>query len=318
MKISLRRLIGALCFALVFTGKLLAQHGGGACCDTGFCGPCNDAACNDCCDTGCDSCCDSGCDSQTWGAFGQIELLLLRYHRADGVRIGADPGERTEFGFEPATRYTLGVVSPGGVGIRGRYFNYDHFEGAEDAAAGDGIGVDTYNVDLELFDTFVMSDQWAAEVSAGGRYNDFSEQMIDVGELDFRSVDFDGVGLLAGLELRRLAGLGHLYARARGAVLQGDKTILNVDGPVGPTVQGPVTLTDTTMTVMELALGFEANYQLSNGAVLFGRAGGEMQNWANYSNAFDTITNAITGEGVFDGVSDIGFGGIALSGGVSY
>jgi hypothetical protein len=153
---------------------------------------------------------------------------------------------------------------------------------------------------------------WAGELSAGVRYNEFEEQMIDAGEGDFRAIRFEGVGLVTALELRRVVGIGHLYARARGAVVQGDKDILNAD-PL-PVVNQNVKLLDTTHGMLELSWGYEANYQLENGATLFARSGLEWQNWANFSNEFDFVT----GETFFDGPSDIGFAGFTAAGGVSY
>jgi hypothetical protein len=288
----------------------------GACCDTGFCGAAScDASCSVCNDA-CNSCCESGnlgagLRAGSWGGFAEAEVLFLRYHRDDGVRIGVDPGEEGEFDFEPGMRYTVGMISPGGLGFRGRFFEYDRFEAIENAGEGDGLGIDTFNVDLEVFDTMILNDAWATEVSAGARYNEFREDMIDVGEVDFRSVRFEGLGLVAGLELRRLIGLGHLYARVRGAVVQGDKDVLNFDG--GPPPNQNLRLFDTTHAVTEIAWGYEANFQLG-GVTLFARSGVEWQNWSNFSNHFDFIT----GEEFFDGAGDIGFAGFTVSGGVTY
>src|SRR5947209_3926547 len=40
-------------------------------------------------DCGCADECDPCCDSGRW--FGEAEFLFLRYHRADGQRVGDDP-----------------------------------------------------------------------------------------------------------------------------------------------------------------------------------------------------------------------------------
>jgi hypothetical protein len=303
MFLPFRRLAGAAYVALALTGAAFAQP----CCDsgTGFCGaPCCESSCGDCTDP----CCNSQ-RARGWSVFAESEVLFLRYHRADGVRIGAEASETGEFDFEPGTRITLGAMTPDGLGFRGRFFEYDRFQPIEDA--GDGLGIDTFNVDLEVFDSMVLGDVWAAEVSAGARYNEFREDMIDINAGDFRSINAEGVGLTAGLEMRRLIGRGHLFARARGAVVQGDKRILNIDGAV---VNQALTLLDTTYVVTEIAWGYETNYQLANGATLFSRLGVEWQNWANYSNQFDFVT----GEEFFDGPSDIGFAGFTVSAGLTY
>jgi hypothetical protein len=309
MKITLRRLAGAACLALAITGNSAAQTccpPSGACCDGGFCGPCCDTSCD-----ACDVCCDPCGDGQSWGGFAEAEALFLRYHRDDGVRMGADAGEVGEFDFEPGVRYTLGVIAPGGLGFRTRFFEYDRFQGIENVAEGDGLGIDTFNVDAEVFDSMILGDVWAAEISAGARYNEFKEQMVDAGEFDLRTISFQGLGLVAGLELRRLVTVGHLYARVRGAVVQGDKGILNADGGF---VNQSLVLFDTTHAVTEIAWGYEMNYALPGGATLFARSGVEWQNWANFSNHFDFVT----GEDFFDGASDVGFAGFTLSGGVTY
>jgi hypothetical protein len=304
MKFSLRRFAGAVCLALCassgFAGEL-ADGWSPSNCETGSCA-------TGCCDVGCDSSCVP-CEDGAWGGFAEAELMFLRYHRADGVRMGSDAGEWGEFNFEPAGRYTLGVVGPSGMGFRGRYFRYNHFLGIENA--GDGLGVETFSVDVEGFDVIELSDLIAVEVSAGARYNEFRESMIDVGEADSRLVQFNGMGLVAALEARRLLGAGHLYARARGAVVHGDKDIRNVDGGF---LNQDFRLLDVNHGMIEISWGYESNYQMDNGMTLFARTGVEWQNWVNFSNEFD----GVLGEPFFDGPTDVGLAGFTLSGGVSY
>jgi hypothetical protein len=159
------------------------------------------------------------------------------------------------------------------------------------------------------------------EISGGVRYCNFNEQMLDpavagvpVGEL--REVGFNGAGLVTGVEARRaLGGLGLLYARTRLAVVQDDKFVFqgNNVGPV-PVATQDVRLIDTTGGMVELAVGSELNYALAGGAVLFARSGLEWQNWWNFSNEFDFLTD----EDTFDGATDVGFGGFTFSLGMSY
>ncbi len=334
MKLLTRSLVAALALTFGYGSGLLAGDCG---CAAPACNSC-DLGCNDC---GCfDDCCTDCCDPGVgWGLFGEAELLFLRYHRADGVRIGGGgPGagvENGEFDFEPSMRYTLGLIAPNGIGARVRYFEYDHFEQIEDA--GDGLGVDTYTIDGELFETFELNRNWAMEISGGVRYTGFLENMVDVGAGDSREISFYGAGLVTGLEVRRSVGFGLLYARTRMAVVQDDKHITNVDGGAageGASNAGAIAsiqdveLVDTTNGMLELAIGGEVNYELSNGSVLFARSGLEWQNWWNFSNSFeangvgvvDTVLpgGGVAAEGIFDGPSDVGFGGFTFSAGISY
>jgi hypothetical protein len=305
MKVLTRTLVAALALTFGFGSAALAGDGG--------CG-CGDAVCNSClsgcngcgCNLGCDACCDPG-----WGLFGEAELLFLRYHRADGVRVGdADPGENVEFDFETAPRFTVGVVAPSGIGLRTRYFEFDHFQDANEGG-GSGLDLDTFNVDVELFEAFELNPNWAMEVSGGFRYNGFREKLIDVdgADVDARTVGSDNIGGIIGSELRRAVGFGLLYARTRLAVVQGDKELRNSDAivPIQP-------LTDSTMSMMELAIGSEANFELANGAVLFARSGYEVQQWHSFSSGFDRVFD----EDEWDGAEDVGFGGFTFSAGMSY
>jgi hypothetical protein len=313
--------VAAIAVAFGFSGAVFAYEGAtvsaannnylaGGDCGCAAAAPCGDA-CGGCgvCDSCCNSCCcDDGGLLGGWGLFGEAELLFLRYHRADGVRIGSDAGESGEFDFEPAYRLAAGVVAPGGLGFRTRYFEYDHAEAIENGS----LGVDTYTIDFELFEAFTLNNNWAMEISGGVRYCNFNEQMVDAPEGDFREVGFNGAGLVTGLEARRaLGGLGLLYARTRCAVVQDDKTVLNQDLGV---INQNVRLIDTTGGMLELAVGSELNYALEGGAVLFARSGLEWQNWWNFSNEFDFLTS----EGFFDGATDVGFGGFTFSLGMSY
>jgi hypothetical protein len=324
MKLLTRSLFAALAVAFGFSGASFGYEGvtmtaaesylGGG--DCGCASACGDV-CGGCgCASDCCGCCDDGGLLGGWGLFGEAELLFLRYHRADGVRVGSDPGESGEFDFEPAYRLSAGVMAPGGLGFRTRYFEYDHAENI-----GDGIlDVNTYTIDFELFEAFALNQNWAMEISGGVRYCNFKETMLDeevAGQLlgDFREVGFNGAGLVTGLEARRaIGGIGLLYARTRAAVVQDDKTVIQASNVVVPVVNQSVRLVDTTGGMLELAVGGEVNYALDGGAVLFARSGLEWQNWWNFSNEFDFLT----GEDFFDDATDVGFGGFTFSLGMSY
>jgi hypothetical protein len=139
-----------------------------------------------------------------WAA---AELLWFRYHRADGVRVGVTPGtgDQEEFDFEPTVRLTAGVVRDDGLGVRIRYWEFDHNSNGD--GDGDRLDVDTYLVDFELFDTFCLNRNWDLEIAGGIRCNEFLETMLDLGVPNVPRINsFTGFGVLASAELRRAIG----------------------------------------------------------------------------------------------------------------
>ncbi|GEM_PF-1549337 len=240
------------------------------------------------------------------------EAMFLKYHRADGVRVGHRPEDALYGDYLPAPRFTLGYVFPGGLGIRARWWEFDHEQRSENNSL---LAVDTYTVDLEVYERFCLNCKWAVEVSAGVRYTEFYEyQEKDKGP-SFH--DYSGWGGVLGLEgVRRVGCYGGLYARARGAILVGDKYIENGERPWQS--WNSVTLQDTTQGMIELAFGVQYSRPLRNGMVVTGRFGYEWQNWYNFSSAFDGPPPINTTIDYFVGPSDVGFGGFVLALGVNY
>ena len=115
----------------------------------------------------------------------QAEALFFKYHRADGVRAGSysnvPPDFTDDVNFDPEAtpRLTLGYVFDNGLGFRGRWWKYDHQGAAVFPATGVAMNVDTYTLDLEVFENFELNDCWTAEISGGVRYNEFDETMLD-------------------------------------------------------------------------------------------------------------------------------------------
>lgn len=250
----------------------------------------------------CAECCEPG-----GGFVGTLEATFFRYHRADGVNFGSDAGEDVEFGFEISPRITLGYAGSDGFGTRLRWWRYE--ERGEPIDDNDGfICVDTYTLDWELFDTIHIDCNWSVEISGGLRVNEFEEVLRESDEEDTRENDFNGFGGLFGLEVKRCLAEGlFVFARLRGSILMDDKRVYNRDG--GMLFQDRLLL-DSTQGMLELALGCEYADQLESGATLFLRFQGEWQNWFNYSSAFNP-------EYMFTGPSDVGFGGIAVSFGLT-
>mgnify|MGYP002623876153 CR=1 FL=1 len=298
-----------------------------------FGGGCTDSCSVIGCDGGCASACGCGsssCSGGCWldeicdstcadgGFFASAELLLLKYHRADGVRAGSFSNfppastDDIEFDYAASPRLTVGYVADCGLGVRLRYWEYDQAGDPVFPATGVAMDVDTYNFDLEMFDRFVFSDCWSCELSGGIRYNEFTETMIDPIPPAVRINQFDGLGGLVGLEVQRSLGrFGNLYGRTRLAIMQDDRFVSNITG--GTTSQA--VLRDATLTMTEIAFGYEYAYAFDGGALAFFRAGYEWQHWDNFSSSFSPFTTA-TGGGnppaQFAGPSDVGFGGFSI------
>lgn len=241
----------------------------------------------------------------------EAEATLFRYYRANGVRVGDDaPGDDVRFGWEGAPRFTLGYVTASGLGFRTRYWDFN-----QTAAAKEGLPsrltVDTYTLDLELFESFALNNRWSVEFSAGVRYNDFQEKFFDVvGDTELRHNTFFGWGGILGVEVKRqLFCNGALFGRCRGALLMDDSLRSNIGS-------GNERLLDTTRGVVELAMGYEYRRCLSNGAEVYGRIGAEWQHWVNYSSNFTEGTT--DPERFWTGSSDVGFMGMVVSLGLSY
>jgi hypothetical protein len=264
-----------------------------------------------------DACCDCG----SW--FAETEVTFFKYHRADGVRVGDtylpfEGAEDVEFDFEASPRITLGYTQ-GCRGLRVRWWEYDQTAPAA-VPNDDGpqqLTIDTYTIDLEFFQSAEIACGWDIELSAGVRYNDFEEVLRDGPE--FRINSFSGFGLTMGLESRHGIGRwGDVFVRGRGAILMDDKYVKNFRTP------GDKTLKDTVQGAVELAVGYEYTRCLDWATLTLG-VSYELQQWVNYSSAFDKMSvnadwtsQGVNAEDYFDGQSDVGFTGLVLSAALSF
>lgn len=274
------------------------------CCDA----PCGGCHPGDPCGA-CDACCCDPCAIACGNWFAVGEMTLFRYHRADGVRVGDDPfaGENVEFDFEIAPRVTLGYAGADGFGFRVRWWEYDHRETARDQQS--HLAVDTYTIDAEVFDIVQLNCNWMLQISGGVRWNEFEELAFDVPEDALRINRFHGAGGLLGMEVRRcLSPCSALFMGARMAILMDDKQVINTGTPVD------VRLRDSVQGMLELSLGYEVSCDLGCNTICFARVAGEWQNWFNYSSAYSPIDN----EAAFGGASDVGFGGVSISLGLTH
>jgi hypothetical protein len=291
------------------------ESSGGHC---GSCGGC-DACCGDCCGYDCcNTCCQQYCCEQgtcgcfepcchSAGVWASVEWLFFRYHRADGVRVGVDANEGVEFDFESTLRLTAGVVRDDGVGVRIRWWEFDHTQPAFEGG-GSAMRVNTYTFDFELFDTFCLNRNWDLEIAGGVRCCEFEETMQDIpGDAETRFNYFTGFGVLGGAELRRVIGQqGNVWLRARSAILMDDKDVFNTSGAQQER------LLDVTVGMTELAFGYDFVAPLQNGAYAFAGVQAEWQNWYNFSSGFEDTANNED----FAGPSDVGFGGFGIRVGI--
>src|SRR2546425_5398367 len=106
---------------------------------------------------GCDSCGCGGCCGQG-GIWASAELMWFKYHRADGARVSNETSTNGDddvpFDFEASPRFSLGFVREDGLGVRVRYWKFDH-TAIKGAGTGDqdALSVNTYTLDGEVFDT---------------------------------------------------------------------------------------------------------------------------------------------------------------------
>jgi len=268
--------IAACC---LMAGPIFAQD---ATCDVACC---DDAAC---CDTG--GCCSGwACGGLTFDA----ELTFLRFGQEGGVTDST--GSPAEYDFELAPRFELGYELDSGLGVRTRYWYYDH-----DAvsAAGNPIGVDTNQFDIEVYQRFCVTCNTDIEISGGARWLDFQQSATDLAAPGAIQNDTDPFGGIVALQLTRRISFGALYTRARWGILQGDATIVNIT-PIGTT---SYSAQDNMVQQLELAAGWEAGRCTDWGLVSV-RLGAEWQQWANVA-AADTVFGGIGNDDVLE---DAGF-----------
>lgn len=224
-----------------------------------------------------------GCDvcSSCWTA--DIEATFLRFHRADGYNTD------NVFGFEISPRVSVAYHGADGLGFRVRWWDYNH-------ANNDGAvrhSVDTYNIDLELFEEVELTCNTRVEVSGGLRYNDFSH----VGSVAGAETDsFSAFGGMIGIKARRDTCNGTLYVGLREVIMMSDWS------------DNGANRFDVTRSVTEIASGFETTRCMSNGTLLTLNVGVELQQWANYIEG-----RTDDGEPV-----DIGFGGFVLGASLNF
>ncbi len=281
--------------------------------------------------------CRGDLDCQPWrfpaagGFFHDAELLFFRYHRADGNRSGnyglipVVDTDDVDADYQAAFRGTLGYRLDSGLGFRTRYFYYDtDAPSVFPDTVGGSLAVETYTIDMELFDRLDLGPKWALEFSGGVRYNEFTETMENfLPAAPLRFNEFRGFGGILGAEAQRSFGnYGGLFVRGRGSILYGDKEVINGAGDPSGNPNEALILQDSVVGVTELAAGFQYTRPIFGGRVLANlRTGYEWQLWHNYSSAFSRITsvpNYLQDPVSFGAPSDVALHGFTLGLGFSY
>jgi len=232
------------------------------------------------CDAADDCTASSWCSCDQSGVFFDAEVTFFRFHNNAGIHPS------NEFGFETSPRITVGYRSPDGLGTRLRWWQYDH----QNHSGRSPYAIDTYNVDLEVFEEFSLGSCTSIELSAGIRYNEF-DQFSDDDDTDigpgFGWYAFDGFGAIVGIEARRSMSCNSaIYARLRQAVLMDDYVVMDNYAPHGD--ESPVNgkgkdiIHDTVVGMTEIALGYETSLASSGRYSVNGRVGVEWQQWHNY------------------------------------
>jgi len=249
--------------------------------------------------------------TRTGGLVFGAEITFLRPHHSMGTR-GYD-GTDLLFDFEAAPRFWMGWVNECGLGIRFRYWDFDHTQTvASQYGQGrtDSQRFDISVSDLEITDTMQLTCLWELTISGGVRYVDYDERRFTTfvrdgsiaGLQEFRSSTW---GPTISAELRRpIWGCLDVFANVRGSAMFGDEDELLWD-PQGQQRMLVGSESADVKFITEMQLGSEYNRPLSNGARLFFRGAVEAQYWSTFS-----------GEPFYDGGEAVGFVGFTMSAGL--
>ncbi len=249
----------------------------------------------------------SGSSGPAWVA--EFELLFLRPHKGQGVRIGQGFFDDAEFEFEASPRIMVGRVGDEGLGWRLRWFDFQHGADARERG-GSILTIDTYTVDWEIFERFQLNEVWDIEVFGGSRYIGYEEDHRDNFPLPTRrSVTSWGWGGIVGMEARKKTGRNwSFYGRMRFALIGGDRWVNNAPRNTGITLSNRKYL-DYWSPQIEISTGTEYSRILDNGTEVFFRWGGEWITYYNITANYPFRPGALT----MQDADDVGFGGFGFS-----
>ncbi|MFO1002953.1 MAG: Lpg1974 family pore-forming outer membrane protein [Planctomycetaceae bacterium] len=240
-------------------------------------------------------------DAGSGALYGEIEVTFLQPHVSGSQAafgLGA-VGRLIDSEYQTGMRYILGYRNDSGVGVRGRFWQYDHnfvylppFEPA------------VFGIRMDVADTEITLDQrlrhWDTQVSGGIRYGRLQYSNSTPTLFGVGSATFEGVGPTFAVNgHRRIGNSGFsFFGNVRGSVLIGDirnSALL----PFMPAV----TLEDEVMTVAENQLGVTWTHDLNQFVQLDVKTAWETQYWMN-----STLSDDVYGIG-----SNLGFTGPTVS-----
>lgn len=210
------------------------------------------------------------------GLFGSVELTILKpYLSGAPAAFGLATSRVIDPNYSTGLRYTVGYVNESGLGVRGRYWNFDN-----NANFVPPFAPSTLGIRLDVADAEVTFGQrlcnWDLEVSGGVRYGKLqysngSESLYKVG-----SLTFEGVGPTASLSGRRILGASglSLFGNVRGSMLMG-----HVNNGSMLTYMPAGSIENEIMTIAENQLGVAWTRNLNNTWQFEVRGAWETQFW---------------------------------------
>ncbi len=230
------------------------------------------------------------------GFFAGVELTSLKPFNGNGTGIssvfalaGTPNVGAVVTKFDGAPRFWLGYQKSDGLGVRLRYWKYNHdYQNAANGVTVFGTvtgnafhGFNTGVLDLEVIDSSKLGCNWDATYSAGLRNVQYTETASMLGATPATSFtvfnDIDAVGPTASIELRRdiTCKLG-VFGIARGSILYGNERNSFVGGVIAVDNQR-----NDVKGIYEIQLGLEFVKPHNNGS-FFVRGGFEAQYWSNF------------------------------------
>jgi hypothetical protein len=273
------------------------------------------------------------------GIVAGFELAFLKPQGIDAFSslpaVGIDTPHGTSWNFESAPRFWLGYTNADGLGVRARYFDFDH-DAIGSTAAGTGIfrqtvesGLKVSALDLEVTQSARLGLTW---LNAGGglRYAETSLSASVVDNFGFThdsTASFHGIGPTVFLEATRPIGNGNfaLFATARGSLLFGDaRQRVTETFPIPSGNFSESLVASQVVTVGELQLGGQWQRSTRYGT-FFARSAFEAQAWSGAGNLTQPPLEALFGPFLNLGEShsratpggDFGMVGFTFSFGVS-
>jgi hypothetical protein len=254
--------------------------------------------------------CGTMCDPCGRSIVGGMERSYLRADLGE-EDFDTDINVEIDREWEVGNRGYIGVVSANGVGLRGRYFEYDAetFDSefvTVDAdsdifeAATIGTLLDLEAADLELTRSGCFCG-WRTIASLGARYGhleyDYAKQDFDVeadsdADVNVELINrrFNGVGVTGALEGRKAVRCGSqlaLFWNARGSAVFGTNEASNIDvdmdanGSVDVDVDSDETTEDETLLIGEFQVGFDISRPIACiRSSVYARVGFEYQVWS--------------------------------------